>query len=132
MRERRAVKQAESDARIWDRFDVFFGLFVIANGVVIGIEIGNKNHEDTLVWSLVEFGFFIVFCTELFMRAVLSNQLVNYSDDSLSLGIFPRMSWSEVGMWLPDTLRYFPVFVRQAWVRSMECSFSAEGSCEKS
>ncbi|CAD7966533.1 unnamed protein product [Amoebophrya sp. A25] len=109
-------KQLESDALIWDRFDVFYGIFVIANGLLMGLRADRVAEDATTLWTLIDSAFFTIFCFELLQRAVLVNQLENYSDDTVVLGLFPRMERSEIMQWLPDTFRNTRRFMRDPWV----------------
>ncbi|CAD7971575.1 unnamed protein product [Amoebophrya sp. A120] len=109
-------KQAEQDALVWDRFDIFYGFFVISNGIAIGLKADNVAKDADTMWTLIDSFFYAVFCLELLQRAVLLNQLENYSDDTLLFGLFPRMERSEIFRWLPDTLKNSKKFFRDPWV----------------
>eukprot|EP00392_Amoebophrya_sp_AT5.2_P008645 g8673.t1 len=109
-------KQAEQDALVWDRFDIFYGFFVVANGIVIGLRADKVAESATTMWTLLDSFFYTVFCVELFQRAVLLNQLENYSDDTLLFGLFPRMDRDQFFKWFPDTLRNSGRFLRDPWV----------------
>eukprot|EP00927_Polykrikos_kofoidii_P057554 TRINITY_DN5169_c0_g4_i1.p1 TRINITY_DN5169_c0_g4~~TRINITY_DN5169_c0_g4_i1.p1 ORF type:complete len:1455 (+),score=194.87 TRINITY_DN5169_c0_g4_i1:114-4478(+) len=59
----------------WAVFDSFFGLFVIANCLVIGVELEVVGYQETpeqerfgVIFSVVDNAFTVLFCIELFLR----------------------------------------------------------------
>lgn len=110
-------KQEESDRRIWDRFDMFFGIFVVANGVSIGIQVDQDSDER--LWTWIDLAFLVIFSVELIFRAILTNQLDNYQDDQVTLGFLPKCSFdrAELGKWLPDTFKNTRNFFKSHWVK---------------
>jgi hypothetical protein len=109
------LRQQESDDRLWDRFDTLFGLFVVANGILIGVQ-ASANSEAAF-WYWIELSFWSWFVLEFFLRAVLMNQLTNYEDDSLWWGLLPRLEKEEFFRWFPDTVRNSRKFFRNHWVK---------------
>ncbi len=110
------LKQAEQEAKIFDRFDAFFGLFVVGNGICIGMQVNERGSGP--VWFAIDASFLFVFSLELFVRAVLTNQLSNYQDDTVIYGFLPRMERTDIFKWLPDTLRNSKSYISGSrWVQ---------------
>ena len=67
-------------------------------------------------WFCIDFTYFLIFLFELVQRAVLTNQLQNYQDDTLVFGLFGRMEFDTIKKWLPDTIRNTKNFMRDRWI----------------
>ena len=59
------VHQAEADAKVWDRFDIFYGFFVVANGIVMGLRADKIAEDAQTLWTLVDALFFIILQTAI-------------------------------------------------------------------
>merc|ERR1719171_2858951 len=75
---------AHIEEKVWAKFDMFFGFFVILNGALMGAqaEAGQSDKKitdpeadgSTWTWYIIECAFFFIFFYELCMRAALVYQ----------------------------------------------------------
>jgi hypothetical protein len=55
----KSKNQDESDGAIWDKFDVFFGCFVVLNGILIGVQSDDDKSDQGEAgqwWFRIEMG----------------------------------------------------------------------------
>eukprot|EP00746_Dinoflagellata_sp_MGD_P152538 gnl/MRDRNA2_/MRDRNA2_83739_c0_seq2.p1 gnl/MRDRNA2_/MRDRNA2_83739_c0~~gnl/MRDRNA2_/MRDRNA2_83739_c0_seq2.p1 ORF type:complete len:622 (-),score=121.10 gnl/MRDRNA2_/MRDRNA2_83739_c0_seq2:114-1979(-) len=87
-------RQIES---LFGRFDLFFGVFLIVNCLLLGIQVDDPLAETTnkLTWQIIDNGFLFVFTVELLFRVLLVHQVQEESDFRLIFYIVPSTMGSK-------------------------------------
>jgi voltage-gated sodium channel len=94
--------------QLFGRFDAFFGIFLVVNGVLEGVQTDNVYNTPIEVWNTVDLAFTIIFTVEFLLRTVLFAQIWELEDDRMLL-VLPM-------------LVFYPKKCKAA-VRKVWCSF---------
>lgn len=78
--------------RTFGRFDGFFGIFLIINSVLIGVQVDDPkaDTEHSLLWWAIDILFQGIFSVELWFRIFLFHQVHNERDTESYLYLFPK------------------------------------------
>lgn len=85
-------RRQEKETSGWARFDLFFGSFVVMNGLMIGAQTDFPQLLEKHEWQRLESFFIVVFLVELFWRAFLRGVLKTLGDpwnyfDGIIIGV---------------------------------------------